>query len=140
MAVPNVDVNYLAVLVAAIVSIVIGSLWYSPILFGNIWIKLSKFTKKDMNKARKKGMGKQYLGQLIGSLILACVLAHFVAYVSASTLSDAAQLGFWLWLGFIVPVQLGTVLWEGKPVKLYILNIAYHLVTLIAMAIVIVLM
>ena len=47
-------VNYLAVLVAAIVSMVIGGLWYSPLLFGNVWMKLSGITQKDVEKAKKK--------------------------------------------------------------------------------------
>ena len=50
------SVNYLAVVVAAVVSIIIGSLWYSPLLFGNVWMRLQRFTKKDMDKAKQKGM------------------------------------------------------------------------------------
>ena len=42
MSVPNVDVNYLAVLVAAIINMVIGSIWYSPSMgFGKSWMKYS---------------------------------------------------------------------------------------------------
>jgi hypothetical protein len=129
MGLPAVDINYFAVLVAAIVANVIGAIWYGP-LFGKLWMKLMGFTKKDIDKAKKKGMGKSYLLMFVGSLVMAYVLAYFVGILSASTAMGGFQVGFWLWLGLIVPVLLSSVLWEGKPGKLYILNIAYWLVTL----------
>lgn len=138
MGLPAVDINYLAVLVAGIVSFVIGGLWYSPILFGNVWVKLSKFTKKDMEAAQKKGMTKLYIIQFIVSLLMACILAHFAAYLTAETFIDSLQLAIWSWLGFIVPVQIGSVLWECRPVKLFLINTSHYLVALIIMAAIIV--
>lgn len=44
MAMP--DVNYLAVLVSAIASMVLGMIWYNPSVFGNTWMKLSKLSEK----------------------------------------------------------------------------------------------
>lgn len=41
--------------------------------------------------------------------------------------------GFWNWLGFVAPVTLGAVLWEGKHWKLWFLNNGYYLVTLLLM-------
>ena len=131
MALPNVDVNYLAVLVSAIVSFIIGGLWYSPLLFGNAWMKSGGFSEKNIEKAKKKGMGKLYFITFIASLLMAFVLSHFVQYLTAQTFSEGMQAGFWIWLGFIVPVLLGGVLWEGKSLKFYLINIAYWLVNLI---------
>ncbi len=133
---PEVMINYLAVLISAIATMVIGALWYSPILFGKIWIELSGVTQKKIEEAKKKGMSKSYLFTFIGSLITAYVLAHFVDYLEATTASGGAQLAFWLWLGFIAPVNLGMVLWEGKPFKLFLLNTLHHLVSLIVIAII----
>lgn len=133
MAIPNVDINYLAVLLSAVVSMIIGSLWYSPIMFGNIWMKSGGLTQKDMEKAKKKGMGKLYFAAFIGALVIAFILAHFVQYVTANNFVEGMQTGFWLWLGFVAPVLLGSVLWESKPVKYYLINVAYWLVNLILM-------
>ena len=127
-------INYLAVLVAAVASVVLGFLWYGP-LFGKTWAQLMGFDKKKMAEAKKKGMPKQtWILMILGTLVTSYVLAHFVDYLDATNLAGALQAGFWLWLGFIVPVQLGMVLWEGKPWKLYILNVAYYLVNLSIMA------
>ena len=139
MSVPDVVINYWAVLLSAFAAMIIGSLWYSPMLFGGIWMKLSGIKMKNARKAKKKGMGKAYFLAFIGALIMACVLAHFLKYVGATGIGDALQLASWIWLGFIAPIQLGIVLWEGKPVKLYLINTLYYLVVFIVMSIVLVL-
>ena len=70
----------------------------------------------------------------ISMLVMAYVLAHVVAFAQAATFADALMAGFWTWLGFIATVLLGTVLWEGKPVKLYLINVSHYLVVLLVMA------
>ena len=128
----QVSVNYLAVLAAAIASMVIGSIWYGP-LFGKMWMKMMNFDNKKMQEMKKKGMGKAYALTFVTSLIMGYVLAHFVGYVQATTIVDGIVLGFWLWIGFFATTQLGVVLWEGKPVKLYMIKTLNELVTLAVM-------
>ena len=134
----TVSVNYLAVLVAAIVAMVIGGLWYSPMLFGNIWMRLSGLSGKDMKKAKEKGMAKSYLLTFIGSLVAACVLATLLGMIGATNLTQALQLACLLWVGFFVTSALSSVLWEGKPWALYLINVLCHLVTLIVTALILV--
>lgn len=131
---PSVDINYLAVLVAGIASMALGAFWYSPLAFGKMWMALSGLTEASMNEAKKKGMTKLYTLAFIGSLVMSYVLAHFVDYAGATTVQEGLQTGFWVWLGFMATKALGTVLWENKPVKLYVLNTAYDLVSLLIMA------
>ena len=42
----TLDMNYLAVLAGAVISLAIGALWYSPPLFGNAWLALIGKTKE----------------------------------------------------------------------------------------------
>ena len=130
----GVGINYIVVLIAAIASMIVGALWYSPLLFGNLWAKLSNFSKSDMEKAKKKGMGSSYFMAFIGSLVTAFVLAAFINLAGAESLRVALEIAFWLWLGFIATTTLSSVLWEGKPVKLYMLNNAHNLVSILIMA------
>src|SRR3989338_7563779 len=104
MGVPNVDVGLFSVFVAAIVGMATGALWYSPLIFGNLWIKLSGIKRSTLNKEKKKGTGRKFLIAFISALITAFILARFAVYMTAQTLGDALQLAFWLWLGFIAPV------------------------------------
>ncbi|MBI3334208.1 DUF1761 domain-containing protein [Candidatus Pacearchaeota archaeon] len=131
MALPVADINGWAVLVSTIVGMILGGLWYSPVLFGNIWARLSGFGKKEMQAAKKQGMAWRYIGQFIFLLLSTYVLAHFVDYVSATSASAGASLAFWLWLGFILPLQIGSVLWENKSIKLLLINTGHYLVLMV---------
>ena len=127
----DVNVNYWVVLLAGVVSMALGALWYSPVLFGKEWMKHSKISKKDIEKAKKKGMGKAYFVNLLSVLVMVYVLAHVVSYVGATSVLGGAVVGAWMWLGFVATVGLNVVLWEGKSLNLYFLNMGYQLVSLI---------
>ncbi len=132
--IPATDVNYLAVLIATIASMVVGMLWYSPLLFGNIWMNLMKINPKDMGK--DKGIGKNYFAAFISTLIMSFILANFIDYAGAITVLDALVIGFMIWIGFIATVLLGGILWEGKPVKLFLINMAHYLAAILVMSII----
>ena len=134
-------INYWAVLVAAVMSMGLGAFWYSPVGFGKPWMGLMKITEKDVAEAKKKGMmksgmAKSYGLMFIGSLVTMYVLAHFVDYVGATTTSAALQLGGWIWVGFLAPYALSSVLWENKPWALYFINVGYVLVNLLIGAVI----
>ena len=129
----GVNVNIVAVLVAAVVSTILGALWYGP-LFGRTWMRLSGLGKAKPNQMKKKGMGKSYFLNFIATLVTAYVLAVFVVLAGATTIGTGVIVGFWVWLGFVATLTLGSVLWEGKSVNLYWLNNAYGLINLAVMA------
>ncbi|MBI4592372.1 DUF1761 domain-containing protein [Candidatus Uhrbacteria bacterium] len=125
----DIEENYLAVLVAAIASMVLGSLWYGP-LFGKQWMALSGVTKEKIEQD-KPNMGKLYAIQAVASLIMAYVLFHFI--YPATSLSEALEWTGWIWLGFIATVTLGNVLWHGRPKALWVFENAYYLLNLLIM-------
>ncbi|MDO8537835.1 MAG: DUF1761 domain-containing protein [archaeon] len=131
-----VTINFIAALIAAIASMIVGYIWYGP-LFGKTWMALSGMDSKKMEQA-KKGMMKGYLISFIGAFIMACVLAYVLAYSSSVGIADAIQGAFWMWLGFIATVQIGMVLWDNKPMKLFLIHTSHQLVSVIVMAIIIV--
>lgn len=134
----DITINYWAVLVSGVAAMVIGFLWYGPV-FGKVWVGLMGWTPEKMEEMKKKGgMGMAYGAQFVAALVMGYVLGHFAAVWKAHTATDAFQLALWPWLGFIVTTMLGQILWEGKPAKLYVLNIAHYLVTMYAMALIIV--
>jgi len=128
------DINIWSVLVSAIVAIVISSFWFSPALFGNIWTKLSGFSEEDMEKAKAKGMTgmwKQYLSQIIASVVQMAVLAFFIAISGSLTAVDGAFVGFVTWLGFVLTINATDMIWLGKSAKLTLINTTNTLVGLI---------
>jgi hypothetical protein len=135
----NVEVNWLAIVLATLSTMVVGSLWYTPKTFGNLWIKLAKIDTK-----KQKGMAAPLVGALIASFITAYILAH-VTYLSHSFfdnsfLQDALSTGFWLWLGFVAARLFVHDAFEGRPKRLTLLNIAHEFVTIMIMALIIGLM
>ena len=129
-------INILAVLVAAVVSMVVGSLWYGPV-FGKMWKGLMGFTDESM-KSMKMSMMQAMVGGFITALVMAYVLARFAIISGAMGVMGAFNLAFWIWLGFTATVAAGGFLWEGKPFKLFLLNAAEQLVALFLMALVLV--
>lgn len=124
-------VNYWTVLVTSIVGIIIGSLWYGPI-FGKQWMKLSGIKMpKTITPQIKKEMRRSYLIMFVSLLITNFVLGQMIKYNGLTDFVSAASLAFFIWLGFYAPVMVGAVIWEGKPWKLYFINITHYLVALI---------
>lgn len=129
---PPVEINYLAVVAAAVLSMVIGFLWYGPNLFGKQWMKLMGYTKESMEKA-KEGMGKTYAISFFGALVMAYVLSHIIDYAQATSMVSGMQAGFWSWLGFVAPVQMTEALFGNKKWNLYYINTGYQLASLLVM-------
>lgn len=138
----DVSVNLLAVLLAALSTMVVGSIWYAQGVFGKTWGKLAKV---DMSKTPKSGEMVWLMGStFVASLITAYVLAH-VAFLSNnffqnSFLQDTMTTAFWLWLGFIVTRIYVHDAFEGRRKKLTVLNAAHELVTVLVMGLIIGLM
>ena len=132
MGLVPIQVDVLAVFVAALIGMVIGALWYSPLLFGKTWMRLMGLTKAHL-KAKKQGMTKVYVLQFIALFVMAYALGIFLSYAGVATSSGVFQTVFWLWLGFQATLELGSVLWAGKSWNLFFLNSAHNLVVLAAM-------
>lgn len=125
-------VNYLAVLVAAILNMVIGAFWYSPTLFGKSWMELVGLKPEDIQK-RAGSTQRAYLLTFVGSFIMAYALARIIWYAQAQTVTAGAAIGLLAWLGFVATTHGANYLFEGKPCRLYGINTGYPLVALVIM-------
>jgi hypothetical protein len=130
----TVPINAMAVVVAAMAKIFVESIWHGP-LFGTVWMKLTGLGDK-----KTPGMGKAHFFSLLGSVAMSYVLAYSLvfaaAYLKMSGVRAGVMCGFWNWLGFIAPVTLGAVLWEGRPWKLWLLLNSNYLVSLLIMGVI----
>lgn len=138
----EVTVNYWAVLVAALLSMAVGSLWYARNGFGNMWAKLAKINLN--RKVKASEMTWLLVGALVASLVTAYVIAHmsFIAhkFFGNTFVWDAVSTSFWLWLGLVATRLYVHDSFESRPWKLTVLNAAHELVTILAMGLVIGLM
>ena len=130
--------NVLGVLAATVASYVLGALWFSPLLFGNVWAKLSGMDKK-IKDFKKSDMNKAYVGNFLTTLVTAYVLSLFLNYTNSATVASALQVALLVWVGFLATTQMGSIFWEQKPFKLYLITTLHGLVSLLLMAVVLVL-
>lgn len=126
-------INYPAVFVSALAYWMLGAVWYSPLLFERSFIALKGWTPEQIEAVRASSHAGEIGSALLVSLVTAYVLAHFVKFTGAETARSGVLAGFWLWLGFVATTNLSTVLFEGRPLGLYLINNGYHLVGLLGM-------
>jgi hypothetical protein len=139
------NINFWAVLVSALASMVIGSVWYGP-LFGKKFMVAMGMDKWSPEKqaAMKKTMGMSFVLQFVASLAMFIGLALMLAL--GRTIAEFASFsgaesdfvgwrvgltsGFFIWLSFVVPVKLGEAIWGGSW-TLFWLGIGNMFVTLL---------
>ena len=125
----TVPINYLPLAIAVIAKMILGALWYSPVLFLKPWMALAGVTEAQM-KAR---MPKALVSDLVGTVIMAIVLAHAVAFAGAAGAAQGAVIGAVNWLGFIAVTTFAAMLYEHRPFKIWAINNGFQLVGLIIM-------
>ena len=126
------DISYGAILLSAVASMVIGSVWYGP-LFGKrymVALGMDQWTP-EKKEAMKRTMMLSYAGQFVASLLMFFVLAWYTALSGHTGVLGGINNAFWVWIGFVVPLKLGDALWGGKMV-LFWLGIGNMLLTLLA--------
>ncbi len=135
----EVDVNLGAVVLAALSAMIIGSIWYMPRVFGEMWFKLARIDTG--KKVTTNQMVSLYVGALVTSVLTAYVLAHvtFLShhFFNNSFLQDALSTAFWVWLGFMATRLWVSDSFEGRPLKLTLLNAANAFVTIMTMGLII---
>jgi Protein of unknown function (DUF1761) len=120
------DVNYLAVLVAALAGFVIGGLWYGP-LFQKPWMAASGMTKEKGAQSNPVILfGTTYVLNLIMGTGVA------VAIGTQGHLHDGLHFGLMVGV-FFIATALGIIyLFEQRPLKLFLINAGYQVINLAA--------
>lgn len=125
--------NIPAVLVAAVLSFVIGGMWYSPMLFGKAWMQDNNLTEADLqggNSARIFGFA------FLWSLVMAFNLGMFLND-PGTTASWGATAGFLTGFGWIAMGIFIIGLFERRSTRHMLINAAYMTVSLTLMGLVI---
>ncbi len=130
------DVNYLAVFVAAIANFIIGFMFHGPVL-GKTWMRLANI--QPTGEEKFKDMMPQMAQNFLANLVCAYVLALMYLFASTSFLTDKTGLwvglcvAFLAWLGFIVTSSSMEVIWMKRSYKLWLFEIFSILVSFLAM-------
>ena len=115
------EINWLAVLVAAVASFLLGAVWYSNALFGKVWQREAGVSDE---KLKQGNMAKIFGLTLILAFLAAWNFANFLGprpSVLFGTLVGASA-GL-LWVASSFGIQY---LFERKSFKLFLINGGYH--------------
>lgn len=128
-------INYLAILAAGIASMLVGFVWYSRALFGPAWAKCRGIDMHDPKQSQElqKGMGGVYAATSAASLLSAFALCVLVVRIPAGGVLGGLKLGFLVWLGFTMTVQLTAALFSHKNRTLFFIDTGYQLVCYLVM-------
>ena len=129
------SINWLAVVLCLVASMVIGGVWFSPKMFFNVWWKAVGKTDKDMedmSKGSSAGMMATWGGVIVASLIQAIFMGFMTNAMGATDWASGAMTGFFLWLGFIAPSSLTNKLFADR-VPAWFYEAGNHLVTFLVM-------
>lgn len=109
-------VNYWAIASGAVLSMVIGGIWYGP-LFGKKWMELIGVNPTDLEATKKmqKSAGPLYAVQFVLTLFQVLVLAHLIA---DTKIVGGLERSLWIWAAFVVPTLAGAVMWTNQTGKL----------------------
>lgn len=122
----------MAVIVAVIAAFIVGALWYSPALFGKYWMQLMGLNSEWMQN--NKGAKKAYIGNIVGTVIMALVVAVLFSYADVTTPLKAISAAILIWAGIVMPFGYNEVAFGKKPRALWFLNGGHQLVTLIVLS------
>jgi hypothetical protein len=130
------QINLIAVCVAAIASFILGFLFHGPVA-GKLWVKLANI--HPTGNERFKDMIPQMLWNLLVQFITAFVLAVIYLFASSSPyLGGSGILGgiilaIWLWFGFLVTSSSIEVIWMGRNYKLWLFEVVSSLIVMVTM-------
>lgn len=125
----DATISWVAIVVAAAAAMAIRAVWYSKAVFGTKWQKLVNLTDKQVRE--------NFAGTMIGSTLLALLMAFFMAKLISQlqqiTWLDGAITGLWVWVGFVMTVTLVNVLYQKRGKKVFLINSGYWLITFVVM-------
>ncbi len=117
---------------AALAPIFLGALWYSPLLFGKLWMKAHGYTDEKVRQMAGRGI----IVSLFCYVVMAFVLSVLVSYAGASTAVQGAFLGFLVWIGFLATLGMTAQMYSEKPLSIYVMDAGYQLVYAVVMGVI----
>jgi hypothetical protein len=131
------DINYWAVILATLSTMIVGSIWYTPRVFGSYWMKATGVTPS--------GDARDAVGPIVATVIVSFITswvlagASFIAwkFYGGGFLSSTLVTGILLWAGFTAARFITHDAFDRRPRGLTVLNVAHEFVTILVMALII---
>jgi Protein of unknown function (DUF1761) len=120
-------INYIPAVVIGLAAFALSLLWYSPFLFGNIWLALRNAPVHPLP-------GWTFLFAPLREIISGFLLTHLIVRLGVNNWKDALGLGFVLWFSFYFVQLTGAVMWDNLPWQLGLVHSGDWLVKMLFMS------
>lgn len=126
------SINWLAVVVCVVVSMISGTIWYNPKTFFPIWWKgIGKTGEPGMAGNMGLTWGLTILSSLVQAIFMALLVTALGGVLGGVSLVSGITTGFLLWLGFVAPTNLVNKLFAGHGLKIWAIEAGNHLVNFV---------
>jgi hypothetical protein len=113
----EISLNWLAIILITIVSFFFGAAWHGSFFFGKIWMRIhhgkDTFTDEEMKQAMQ-GMWKIMAAEFVATFFMVMTLDFLTKIITGFS---AMHIAFMVWLGFVLPTMVSTVVWGNDPRK-----------------------
>jgi hypothetical protein len=124
------DLNYLAILVATVISFLLGGLWYSKAAFGNIWLAGIRKSSEELGSA-----GLPLALNFFAALVTAVVFAALSQSLSLQTAVEGLTLGLAIGVGVLAASMASDFAFNRAPLKFYLVEAGYRVVLSVIMGV-----
>jgi hypothetical protein len=124
------SLNWLAVIVGAVVYFAIGAVWFTPQLFGKPWMAAIGW---DESRPRPEMNPISYVGPAVFYLVSAIATGLLAKATGTDTLAEGIVLGLVVGIGYALVVTATDAVFDPnkpKPWNWFAISGAYHVVSL----------
>lgn len=132
------SVSVIPLVVGALFSVILGALWYSPVLFAKPWMKEAGITAEYIEVSKGK-MGKVYIFTTIMAFVTSYVIGFVIVNFGITEVINALLVGLIIWIGTNIPPIIKNWGFEDRTIKLGVINHGYDLVIYLVVAVLFVL-
>jgi hypothetical protein len=125
------DINYLAVVAGVVMNMIVGGLWYSPLLFAKPWMAETGINM-DAISEDKAGMIRGYVVSVIASIAIVFAMSVLVEATDASGVTDGLLIGLLAGIGFVATTQAANYTFESRTLRVYAINVGYPVSSFLA--------
>lgn len=116
-------IHELSVLVSAVLSVAIGSIWYSPLLFGTPWMRAAGLTLEDEELTGTEAFLLTVKGVFLQTVFFFAVAVLMTQAESLLTLGALLSI-------LLVSFMVSAVVWERRPLSYLIIHAGYGIIAL----------
>ncbi len=133
----DVDINWLAVILAGIAGAVVSYLWFSKYLFRDRWARLSGLTIERMEKGTPIAAAVTGVVSLLTAYVVAYVAGLIEGYSGEGDMASALGSAFWLWFGIAAASVIVHDAYDQRPLQKMVIAAGERFVALMAMGLIV---